>query len=441
MIVNNATLITFWDKQPLVEGALVAIEGGTIVDFGKVGKLVDRYDHPQVLDAGGPIVIPGLVDAHSHLSRTLLRARPEQASSPSSFRDLRERVWWPLERALGPKELYTSASVGLLDAIRSGVTAIVDHYTGPAASESLDVIWRAFDEVGSRGALCFGVSDRFGEGEVAASVEENLRFIESSRKGDSPDRKQGLFGLDSLVHVTDATLQKAVEAARSIDARFHLPLLQDPEEADQAWRLHGRAPIERLEQAGALPEGSVVAHGTHLRVQEWEALSKLRVTVALCPRSDVVHAAGSADVLRLASAGVNLAVGRDGSDNGAGLLDEYRELALRLRRSGHTMNDSLQVAYRTVFAGGADLATRLFGRPIGRIRPGARADLVVLDALPATPVEEANLPAQIFSLPSRVHSVVVNGKVLLQDGKFVAIDEAGVRSRGREVAKSLWERL
>jgi cytosine/adenosine deaminase-related metal-dependent hydrolase len=107
------------------------------------------------------------------------------------------------------------------------------------------------------------------------------------------------------------------------------------------------------------------------------------------------------------------------------------------------MKDAVRLAWRAAFSGNADLASRVFGPELGRIKPGARADLVVLDYRPPTPLDEESLPEHLFWGASRapVHAVIVNGKLVYQNGEFKHLDEERIRARAREVATKLRERL
>jgi cytosine/adenosine deaminase-related metal-dependent hydrolase len=117
MIITNATLVTLWESQPLIDGALVAVEGKTIIDFGKMGKLIDRYEDTETLDVGGRVLMPGLVNAHSHLWRSLAPALPLERVR--TFRELQERFWWRHARAL--REVWTSFGEASAKSVRGDV--------------------------------------------------------------------------------------------------------------------------------------------------------------------------------------------------------------------------------------------------------------------------------------------------------------------------------
>jgi cytosine/adenosine deaminase-related metal-dependent hydrolase len=165
------------------------------------------------------------------------------------------------------------------------------------------------------------------------------------------------------------------------------------------------------------------------------------VWIAHGAQSDILSGSGTLDLARAASSGLRLALATDGC--GPGLCEEVRTAAYRQRTRGRDLTDAIRLACRAAFAGNADLATRVFGAELGRIKPGARADLVVLDYRAPTAISEESLGEHLFwgALRAPVHSVIVNGKVLYQTGEFKDLDEERIRARAREAARKLGERL
>ena len=410
MIINNANLVTFWSNEPLVEGALVAVEGKTVVDFGKVGKLVDRYDDPDVLDVAGRFVLPGLVNAHDRLYLRFAPGMPTHGIRPKTARDLRgERL--RIEDALDEEALYWSAVVGLLDALRSGVTTVFAFDSSPMHVEgSLAVLARAFQEVRARGALAYAISPR-SHPEVA--LQENLRHLDACRERPS-EFLRGLVGLEATTELPDGLLAEAAE----VGAPVQLVLSEDDEEVDESLSRHGTTPARRLERAGLLRRGGIVLQGGELRREDEAALAATELFLAHAPQSAAVGGVAAPDLMRAATAGLAMGLGTDGA--GSSILEEFRMAALRQRARGHDLADAIRLGYRAAFAGNAELASRVFEVPLGVLKPGARADLVVLDCWPTTPVDPENLPEHLFWEIARapVHSVIVNGTIVISQSTF-----------------------
>ncbi len=166
------------------------------------------------------------------------------------------------------------------------------------------------------------------------------------------------------------------------------------------------------------------------------------VWIAHGAQSDILSGMGALDLARAASSGLRLALATDGC--GASLSEELRVAAYRQRTRGRDLKDALRLACRAGFAGNADFVSRIFGPELGRIKPGARADLVVLDYRRGRRRSGRRICPSIFSGVRRarpVHAVIVNGKVVYQNGEFKHLDEERIRARAREVGTKLKERL
>lgn len=439
MIITNATLITLWDRQPLIEGALVAIEGKTIVDFGRVGKLIDRYEDTEILDVKGRMLMPGLIDGHTHLWRSLAPGLP--VSGSCTFSELQEKFWWKYASALTEADTYVSALIGLLDSVRAGFTCIIDHHSSPNAIKGiLQTVRRAFSEVGVRGCLSYSVSDWGGEDGARVGIAENQSFLSWCRAQNS-DMVRGLFGIEASFSASRRTLDQVAETVRESDCGVHVHVSEDISDLMDARSKYQQTPTERLASSGLLGKTSLAAHCIHLEDSDYDRLKDTGAAVVQCPQSNAFHAVGAGDMRRLRSAGTTLALGTDGFSNS--LFEEFRAAVLQQRAKGRTPSEALEIAFRSAFADNADLASRLFGPPLGRIRPGARADLVVVDYVPSTPLTAANLADHLFAGIARspVSTVIINGKIVYRDGVFPNLDEARIRARARQTAKRVWERM
>jgi cytosine/adenosine deaminase-related metal-dependent hydrolase len=345
-----------------------------------------------------------------------------------------------LDRALSKEDVYLGAKVGLLDSVRVGVTTVIDHHSSPAtAPGSLDTVWRAFAEVGVRGSLSYAVSDRDGKRVSQIGIDENRRFIERCT-AEGSEMMNGLFGLDASCNLSDETLQQSVAVANELGCGFHVHVAEDSGDVENTRLKYGATPVMRLASAGVLKEGSLAAHCVHLEEDDYRHLKRAGARIVLNPQSNADTGVGTADVSRIRGAGIPTALGTDGFTSS--VLEEFRAAALLQRVMGRHASGARREAFQAAFVGNAALATKLFGPALGRLKPGARADLVVLDHQPATPLTVENLADHIFFGLSRApaYAVVINGKLVFQQGTFPNVDEAGVRARAREAAENLWER-
>jgi cytosine/adenosine deaminase-related metal-dependent hydrolase len=290
----------------------------------------------------------------------------------------------------------------------------------------LPAVARAFLEAKVRGSLSYVLSPR---SVPAAAIRENARHHASCR---GSERIQGLFGFDAAPGIEDETLTRFAKAAEEEGAGTYVLLEDNGEEADV---------VNRLDRASVWSRGGGVLHHGPVAVKDELVFREREIWLAHGAQSDILSGMGALDLARAASSGLRLALATDGC--GPSLTEELRVAAYRQRTRGRDLKDAVRLACRAAFAGNADFASRVFGPELGRIKPGARADLVVLDYRPSTPLEEGALPEHLFWGASRapVYAVIVNGALLYKNGEFQHLDEERIRARAREAAVKLRAKL
>ena len=386
---------------------------------------------PGSIDARGKLLMPALINCHTHLYSTLARGIRLPGRPPRNFVEILRKLWWRLDRALNEDDVYYSALVGLIDSAKSGVGTLIDHHSSPnACPGSLDRIERAFREVGLRGALCYETSDRNGPAKAAEGLRENIRFIERVRRGDGAIAAS--FGLHASFTLGDRTLRRAVEANKTLQAGFHLHVAED--------RCDARA-VPRLRDSGALEERTLAAHCLHVRASEMDALARLKVNVVHNPQSNCNNAVGAAKLLELVRRGVLVGLGSDGYT--PRMWDEFKtalhlqKLLARDPRVGYTE------AYAAAFLNNRAIVRKLYGMEVGRIETGAKADLILVDYFPPTPLESGNLFGHLlFGIANApVDSLMVNGRWVVRERACVTVDEGKIAEKAAVRARALWERF
>lgn len=397
-------------------------------------------DDAERLDAEGGIVIPGLVIAHHHLYSALARGMPPPPQAPAGFVDVLEQIWWRLDRALDPELNQLSALVGTVEALRCGVTCVVDHHASPLAIEgSLDAVAAGIGEAGARGVVCYEATDRHGDESFAAGLAENARMLKRcAGEGASAARLRAMVGGHAPFTLSDDHLAGLAALAAKHDSWVHLHLAEaDTDQTDARERGHSDV-TARLESAGVLAGKSVLAHGVHLSAEEVARLGP-GAWLTHQPRSNMNNHVGYFGAAR---AHGRVALGTDGINSD--LFDEAHAAFFRLR------DDDRDGAAETVWrwlAGGWRLASQVFGlsasQGFGRLSPGCPADFVVLDYDAPTPVHEGNLPWHLaFGMSARhVRHVVVAGEVVVRDGAPTKLDAAELRRRSHDGAERLWARM
>lgn len=430
ILLTNA-LLTDLDP-PRVEAGALRLEDGRIVGRGASAA---RQAGDEVADCGGAVVLPGLVNGHTHLYSALAVGMPPPPAVPRDFADILRLVWWRLDRALDAGSIELSAAIGGLAALRCGTTTLIDHHASPnCIAGSLDAVERGLCRSGVRGVLAYETTDRHGIDGRVAGLAENRRYLELCRQRPG-GRFAGLVGAHASFTLDDEALAQLAGLAAAFESGVHIHVAEDPIDAANARERGAAGLAARLAAHGLMGPRDVFAHGTHLTPAEIKTAGDAGVTLAHNPRSNMNNAVGYAPV---ASYGGPAMLGTDGI--GADMLAEARAAWLigRHQRGGLT-----PAAVVALLAAAARRASAALGITLGRLEPGAAADLVITDYVPFTPLTSDNLPGHLlFGLDARhVRHVVVAGEWRLRERNLVGGDEAALVHDVRSRAAALWQRM
>ncbi len=423
MLLRHATLLHL--DPPAVEAADVRVADGRITE---VAPDLAPAAGEVVRDLRGSWLMPGLVVGHHHLYSALATGMPLPAEEPPDFPAMLAAVWWKLDRALDREAVAVSALVGGLAALRAGVTTVVDHHASPNfIVGSLEVLDEALGALGLRRLLCYEVSDRGGREEARAG----LRAHEALLAEDGGGMRAVLVGGHANFTLSDATLRDMAAMARAAGTGLHLHLAEAAE--DRA--VTGEPLVARLDRLGALLPGSLFAHAVHLDQDELARLEAAGAWVSHQPRSNMNNRVGHAPLRWF---GERAVLGTDGI--GADMLAELQAGFFRAREAGEPWGPGRFLA---ALAAGARFAGAHLGVRLGRIEPGAAADLVVCDPQPGPPLSAANLAASlVFRLGAgMVRDVMVAGRWRLLDRQPLALDPAELAPRAEAAARALWARM
>ena len=401
-------------------------DAGTIlaVDDRDERKRTER-DGDDVLDAEGSLVIPGLVNAHTHVAMTLLRGYADDKPLDAW---LREDIW-PVEGAFSPDDVEAGAALGVVEMIRSGTTAFADMYF------AMDRVADVVDRAGLRARLGHGVVTVGKDEEAAAAdVAESLR-VAAELDGAADGRIRTAFMPHSLTTVGEDHLRAGIADAREAGVPVHLHANETLDEVDPIVAEQGERPLAYADDLGALDDSTFLAHGVHVDDTEIDLLAESGAAVVHCPASNMKLASGMAPVQRLREAGVTVALGTDGaaSNNDLDLFDEMRDAAMIGKLAAEDASAvPAEAVVEMATAAGADA----LGLPGGRIAEGAAADLAVvdLDAPHLTPVHDPVSHLAYAARGSDVRHTVCDGRVLMRDREVLPFDVEAVRERAAAAA-------
>jgi len=439
MLIQNGTILTFGTPCQVLEGMALLVEDGRIARIAPKEAIPVPFD--RVIDAGGQVVMPGLVNAHMHFYSTLVRGLGKMAPS-ANFQEVLDNLWWRLDRQLSLDDVEVSAQVVLLDAIRKGTTTLVDHHASPhAITGSLDRIAKAVKATGVRSCLCYEVSDRDGATIATEGLEENASFARRCNREGDPQLR-ALFGLHAAFTLSDATLDRAAAMGKDLGIGFHVHVAEAASDVAANLQQHGLTPAARLHAHGLLGGKSIAAHAVHVTDADIDLLAASDTFVAHNPQSNLNNAVGIADLIRLTARGVRVGLGTDAMT--VNMLEEVRVAlwAQHLRQDNPSCG-FMEVS-NTLFVRNPELASRLWGFPIGTLQEGAAADLILVDYHPPTPLNgDTVLGHLIFGISqATVDTTICAGRVLMEGKRLtIDVDEASLAARSRELAQKLWDRF
>lgn len=419
-VLKGGTVV---DLEPAgVEPCDLRIEGGRITARRPE---IELQEGDERIDLRGKIVFPGLVSAHHHLSATLLRGAPRAGVGFAA----ESVLFHQLEDVIEGEELEAAAAAGALEGLSSGTTTLFDvTAVHGRISGALSRVARGLQGVGLRAVLAYQMTERAGVLVREATLAECAAYAATATKG----RFRGAFAIGGLGTLSDEALRAADDARTKAQALLLATLAEDPREEAQSREFFGATATERLVKVGLTGGKVVLAQGVHL---SWPELSQLLATgswLAHSARSNMASQAGFATPSKF---GVRACLGTD-----VMALDCFAEAqvaALRTSDSGQPI-DVLRF-----LANGHRLASEAFGTTIGQLRPGALADLLVLDYQSPTPFTAATLAAHVVhGLSARwVESVMVDGLWRLWKRKALSVDAVEIARAAKDAAEAVWSRI
>lgn len=439
MLITNGPLLTFDPDLPFIELGAVRIKEGKISDVGDA-KVIQEESGEKVLDAKGCLILPGLIDAHTHLYSGFARGIPLKGEPPSNFIEILERLWWRLDRALEMEDVRLSALVTIVGYIRNGTTTFVDHHASPSAIDgSLSVIAETSMQSGLRSILSYEVTDRNGNEGMKSGINENVRFLQEIKKHQGK-RLAGLFGLHAPLTLSDESLQRCFEAGQEVgpDVGFHVHISEHRTEVLDSLERFGKRPMERLLDAGVLGNNSIAAHCIHVTESDISILRETGSFVVHNPQSNMNNSVGCAPIRKWS--GISGGLGTD-----AMTQDMFSSARAAYFLQKHDSGDP-RVAWNEVqsllISGNPIMASHFFKCPVGTLKPGSLGDVVISDYRPPTPISEDNFWGHLLygGAGLQTRTVIVGGEIVMLDRNILTLDEEKIFADAQELASKVWKR-
>jgi len=419
LVVRDGTVVTMDGQRRVIAHGAVAIGSGRIAAVGTEAEVDAGFRGAQTLDARGGIVIPGLVNAHTHAAMVLFRGIAD---------DLKLMQWlqdyiFPAEKNNVTAEFVRAGTrLAALEMIRSGTTTFVDMYYFE------DQVAEACKEAGLRGVL--------GSTLIEFPAPDNKTIADALAYA---ERFLTRWTGDPLVvpavapHSTYLASPETLKAARALADRHHAPILvhvsESADEQAQVRQRYGRTPTEQLQRLGILRRGLLGAHGIWLTASDRAILKEAGAGIAHCPQSNMKLASGAAPVREMLAEGIRLGLGTDGaaSNNDLDMFEEMLTAALLAKHGSGDPTVAPAAAVLEMATLGGARALGMEDR-IGSLEPGKRADLVVvgLDEPRLHPLYDPVSHLVYAAKGADVRDVVVEGRVIMRDRRVITLDEKAV---------------
>src|ERR1051325_1384694 len=420
ILIKNGTLLTMDKDNNIVQGHLL-IRDGRIAGIGATTESADLK-----IDATGCVVLPGFVQTHIHLCQTIFRG----AADDLPLLDWLKKRVWPLEAAHSAASVRASARLGVAELIKGGTTCALTMETVNHTEE----VFRVIEETGFRATVGKCMMDK-GDDVPAALHEETENSIQQSLAlceawhGKADGRIRYCFAPRFALSCSGELLERVARIAEERRVIVHTHASENKNECALVESETGLRNVAYLDSLGLSGQQVVLAHCVHLDAAEFELLARTGTRVAHCPSSNLKLGSGIAEVMKMLEAGISVSLGADGAacNNRLDMFTEMRTMAL-LQKAMH--GPEAIPAGRALRIATIEGAKALgLDEEIGTLETGKRADVIVvrLDTLQATPYDNDPVSALVYSAQtSDVQAVVIDGQLLMKDGKLLTLDEETV---------------
>ena len=439
LLLKNGSVLTMDEASTIHTPGWVWVEGERVAKVGggsPPADLAARAD--RVIDATHMAVLPGMVNGHTHLSQTFVRGLADDRPLIAWLK----QIMWPIQAAITPQDMRLASLLGLVENLRCGVTAVVQHHKITHSSVHVDAAAEAAQAVGLRMLLARGWVDLGDAGEPPEAIVEAMTALRQRWHGSAGGRITVGFGPLAPWRCSEETMRRTVALARRWGMPTHLHVAEAQDEIDMLTQRTGLRHVEWLHALDALGPDVHLVHGVWLDDHELDLVAASGALIVHCPVSNMYLASGVPAVCAMLARGIPVAIGTDGpgSQNSQDMLESLKIAALLAKVSTCDANAVLPLdLLRMATVDGA----RLLGRDdIGRIVPGALADLTLVDLNNARsmPVHRPESALVYNASGADVHTVLVEGRILLDAGQVTVLDEAALLEECRRAARDLLRR-
>jgi len=427
ILIKNVSILTQNSRREILRDVDILTEGNRIEKIGK--NIGERAEFK--IDGRGKLAVPGLINTHTHIAMTLFRGYADDAV----FWEAWPKRVWPREAKLKADDVYWGSLLGCLEMIKSGTTCFADMYF------FMDETARAVKELGIRANLSYGMIDSGDAKKREKELGVGERFVRD-HNNTADGKIQCSFGPHAPYTCSKELLQKSAELAEKYDVLVQIHMSETRKEVFDSIKQHGKRPVEYLDSIGFLSERIIAAHCVWLTKRETKILGERGVKVSYNPVSNMKLASGGiAPIPEMMESNVCITFGTDGavSNNSLNLIETMKVGALL--QKAHRWDAEILNAQQAL-----DFATingaRALRTDAGSIEIGRLADVILLDLKSPNLIPSHN-PVSNFvysANPSNISEVIINGKLVMKEGKILTVDEGKVLEKAEKVSLDLMGR-
>lgn len=424
-VLIRAMILPMTGPEKLYLQGELCIENDRIISVGELGSAPIGFRPDRILDLPNDVIMPGLINTHTHAAMTLLRS---YADDLPLMPWLNEKVW-PFEDKLTDEDIYWGTALALCEMIRSGTTTMLDMYA------SMDQVAEAVIKAGTRAVLSRGLIGNGPNGEKA--LIENINLVQSYR-GAGAGRVSIMFGPHAPYTCSGEYLRKVKAEADRLGVGIHIHVAETHDEIKIIQDQYGKTPVQWLNELGLFGGHVVAAHCVHLTPKDREILAHSHVCVAHNAESNMKLNSGTAPIMELRERGVVVSLGTDGasSNNNLDLFGEMRSAAFQQKlHKGSTALSAYEVLEMATVAGAKTLGLE----DVGMLAPGYKADLITIDMDQPHFYPRFSIPAHLVyaAHAGDVRTVMVDGKFLMEERNILTMDVHKVCQEAENRAKRI----
>ena len=448
ILIKNGTIITMDLKNTVIKDGAIAIDRNKIIDVGKSEKISKDYKWERIIDAEAGIVIPGLINAHTHIYNIMMRG----LGTDKVLLEWLETSNWPGLEATNEEDSYLGGLVGAMESVKNGTTCMVDNfYTTPDKQRKcMDKVAEAIEKIGLRAILVGGYHDKefnIPRKFVYSSPEKvvsDYTYLLEKWHDKAGGRIKVWTSPVNLLFCTEESILKIHRLAKKWDIGIHTHVAESRQEVKLVEESYGRPYIEVFNDIGVLGPKFHAAHSVWLSDKEIELMRKTRSKVIHNPTSNMFLASGVAPITKMLEAGVTVGLGCDGG-NCTNALDMFENIKLAtLLQKVHSLNPlalSADQAFRMATIEGAKVLC--MEDQIGSLEKGKKADIAIVDtrAPNMTPIHDPLASLVYSARGSNVDSVIIDGEVVMENRMLKNVEEKETLEKAQIAALNLAERM